>query len=66
MLILKALMHGEMHGYGVAKRIKQFAREELQVEEGSLYPALHRLAQQGWVKSAWSTSENNQRARFIA
>ena len=64
MLILKALMHGEMHGYGIAKRIQQLAREALTVEEGSLYPALQRLAQQGWLKSAWGISENNQRARF--
>lgn len=66
MLILKALMHGKMHGYGVAKRIQQLAREALTVEEGSLYPALQRLAQQGWVKSEWAVSENNQRARYYS
>lgn len=66
MLILKALLHGEMHGYGIARRIQQLAREELTVEEGSLYPALQRLAQQGWVKSAWGLSENNQRARYYS
>ena len=64
MLILKSLMHGSMHGYGVAKRIQQLAHEELTVEEGSLYPALHRLAQQGWIAAEWGISENNQRARF--
>ena len=64
MLILKALMHGKMHGYGVARRIQQLAREELTVEEGSLYPALHRLAQQGWIAAEWGISENNQRARY--
>ena len=64
MLILKSLMHGSMHGYGVAKRIQQLADEELTVEEGSLYPALHRLAQQGWISAEWGISENNQRARF--
>ena len=64
MLILKALMHGEMHGYGIAKRIQQLAREALTVEEGSLYPALQRLALQGWLKSTWGLSENNQRARY--
>src|SRR3954447_23233533 len=53
MLILKALMHGEMHGYGIARRIQQLAREALTVEEGSLYPALQRLAQQGWLKGSW-------------
>ena len=66
MLILKALMHGSMHGYGVAKRIQQLAREALTVEEGSLYPALQRLAQQGWVKTEWAVSENNQRARYYS
>lgn len=64
MLILKALLHGEMHGYGIARRIQQLAREALTVEEGSLYPALQRLAQQGWLKSTWGISENNQRARY--
>ncbi len=64
MLILKSLMHGEMHGYGVAKRIQQLADEELTVEEGSLYPALHRLAQQGWISAEWGISDNSQRARF--
>ena len=64
MLILKSLMHGSMHGYGVAKRIQQLADEELTVEEGSLYPALHRLAQQGWISAEWGISENNQRARY--
>src|SRR5215212_10153696 len=62
MLILKALMHGEMHGYGIAKRIQQLARDVLTVEEGSLYPALQRLVLQGWIKNEWGVSENNQRA----
>lgn len=66
MLILKALMHGEMHGYGVAKRIQQLAQNALTVEEGSLYPALQRLAQQGWLKSEWGISDNNQRARYYS
>jgi transcriptional regulator len=64
MLILKALCHGRMHGYGIAKRIVQLANDALTVEEGSLYPALQRLAQQGWITSEWQTSENNQRARY--
>ena len=64
MLILKALMHGEMHGYGIAKRIQQLADDVLTVEEGSLYPALQRLVQQGWLDADWGLSENNQRARF--
>ena len=64
MLILKALLHGEMHGYGIAKRIQQLAREALTVEEGSLYPALQRLAQQGWLKGTWGLSENNRKAKY--
>lgn len=66
MLILKALCHGRMHGYGVAKRIVQLADDALTVEEGSLYPALQRLTQQGWITSEWRLSENNQRARYYA
>ena len=64
MLILKALMHGEMHGYGIAKRIQQLADDVLTVEEGSLYPALQRLVQQGWLDAQWGISDNHQRARF--
>ncbi len=64
MLIMKALMHGEMHGYGIAKRIQQLASDGLTVEEGSLYPALQRLMQQGWIKAEWGQSDKNQRARF--
>lgn len=64
MLILKALCHGAMHGYGVARRIEQLAGDALTVEEGSLYPALARIEQQGWIKSEWDISENNQRARY--
>jgi PadR family transcriptional regulator len=64
MLILKALWHGTMHGYGVARRIEQLADDALVVEEGSLYPALYRIEQQGWIKSEWDISENNQRAKY--
>ena len=64
MLVLKSLMHGAMHGYGVARRIEQLADDILTVEEGSLYPALYRIAEQGWIESEWGLSENNQRARF--
>jgi transcriptional regulator len=64
MLILKALSHGPMHGYGVARRIEQLAKAALTVEEGSLYPALYRIEQQGWIKSEWDISDNNQRARY--
>jgi len=64
MLILKALSLGPMHGYGVGQRIRQMSNELLRVEEGSLYPALYRIEQQGWIKSEWGLSENNQRAKF--
>lgn len=64
MLILKALSAGPMHGYGVGQRIEQLAEDLLKVEEGSLYPALYRLEERGWIKSEWGKSENNRRARF--
>lgn len=66
MLILKTLDRNAkpMHGYGIAYNIKQTSNEVLQVEEGSLYPALQRLAIKGWVKAEWGQSENNRRARF--
>ena len=64
MLVLKALTHGPMHGYGVGQRIEQLAEEMLRVEEGSLYPALYRLEERGWIASEWGVSENNRRARF--
>ena len=64
MLILKALSAGAMHGYGVGQRIEQLAEEMLKVEEGSLYPALYRLEERGWIRSRWGKSENNRRARY--
>jgi PadR family transcriptional regulator, regulatory protein PadR len=64
MLILKALSLGEMHGYGVGQRIQQLAEDMLRVEEGTLYPALYRIEQRGWIESEWGVSENNRRARF--
>jgi PadR family transcriptional regulator, regulatory protein PadR len=64
MLVLKALSLGPLHGYGAGQRIMQMSEEVLVVEEGSLYPALYRLEQQGWIESEWGISENNQRARF--
>jgi PadR family transcriptional regulator PadR len=64
MLILKALSVGEMHGYGVGQRIMQLAEDMLRVEEGSLYPALYRLEERGWIGSEWGVSENNRQARF--
>src|SRR5437868_15298969 len=64
MLILKALTHGARHGYAVAQFIEQSSREVLRVEEGALYPALHRLEVRGLLKAEWGTSENNRRAKF--
>ncbi len=66
MLILKTIERNArpMHGYGIARYIKQISNDVLQVEEGSLYPALQRLAIKGWVKAEWGQSENNRRARL--
>jgi PadR family transcriptional regulator, regulatory protein PadR len=64
MLILKTLQWGEQHGYGISQAIRANSGDVLQVETGSLYPALHRLERQGWVKAEWKKSESNQRAKF--
>jgi PadR family transcriptional regulator len=64
MLVLKALARGPLHGYGVAQFIQQASREVLRVEEGALYPALHRLEVRGLLKSEWGTSDNNRRAKY--
>jgi len=64
MLILRALARGPMHGYAIAKRVKDASDEALAIEEGSLYPALNRLLVKGWVTAEWGISENNRRARF--
>ena len=64
LLILQTLMTGEMHGYGIAQRIRQVSDDVLQVGESSLYPALQRLLVNGWVGSEWRASENNRRARY--
>jgi transcriptional regulator len=64
LLILKTLSRGENHGYGIAERIWQASAEVLQVEEGSLYPALQRMLIKGWVECEWRQTENNRRARY--
>jgi PadR family transcriptional regulator PadR len=64
MLILQTLQWGPQHGYGIGNAIRANSGELLQVETGSLYPALHRLARQGWVKSEWKQTETGQRAKF--
>jgi PadR family transcriptional regulator, regulatory protein PadR len=64
LLILKTPALGPMHGWGVAQRIQQVSKEVLQIGQGSLYPALHRLEYRGWIRSDWGNSENNRRAKF--
>jgi transcriptional regulator len=64
LLILRILVRGSMHGYGIAQRLKEISDEVLQVGESSLYPALQRLLLRGWVKAEWGASENNRRARY--
>lgn len=64
MLILKTLTVQAMHGYGIAQHIQRLSRDVIQVEEGSLYPALQRMRQKGWIKADWGQTPNNQRARY--
>ena len=64
LLILKTLSRDAMHGYGIAQRIHQAADDLLKIEDGSLYPALYRMEERGWITSAWDVSENNRRAKF--
>jgi transcriptional regulator len=66
MLILKAVQHEPMHGFGISVRIRQMSDEVLQVEQGSLYPALYRLEEKGWIKAEWGVSDNNRKARFYS
>ena len=64
LLILRSLRAEPMHGWAVAQRIQQISRDVLQINQGSLYPALHRLEERGWIAAEWGSSENNRRARF--
>jgi transcriptional regulator len=64
MLILKALSLEAMHGWGISQRIQQISRDVLQINQGSLYPALHRLERRAWIEADWGTSENNRRAKY--
>ena len=64
LLILKALQLGPRHGFGISALIRRMSKEVLQVEQGSLYPALYRLEERGWIESEWGVSENNRKARF--
>jgi len=64
MLILKAVSLGPLHGYGILLRIQQISRDRLEIQQGSLYPALYRLEHQGWIASDWGESENKRKAKF--
>lgn len=64
MLILRTLSRGPLHGYAIARRIKEFSAETLEIEDGSLYPALNRMLVKGWLAAEWGISENNRKARF--
>jgi transcriptional regulator len=66
LLILKALALEPLHGWGVSERLEQISREALQVQQGSLYPALHRLERRGWIKAEWKITENNRKAKYYA
>jgi PadR family transcriptional regulator PadR len=66
LLVLRTLRGGPQHGYGIAQRLHQLSAEVLQVEEGSLYPALYRMEQRGWITSAWAITDMNRRARFYS
>ena len=66
LLILKALSLQPMHGWGVALRIQQISNDALQVNQGSLYPALHKLERRGWIEATWGVSDNNRRAKYYS
>jgi transcriptional regulator len=66
MLILKIVALGRIHGYGIAQRIRQISKEVLQVQQGSLYPALHRLEKRGWLRAEWGEAETGREAKFYA
>lgn len=66
LLILRTVAAQPMHGWGIAQRIQQLSREALQVQQGSLYPALHRLERRGWIESKWQASDNNRRSKYYS
>jgi transcriptional regulator len=66
LLVLKALQLAPMHGWGITERLEQWSNDALKVNQGALYPALHRLKRQGFISSSWKTTENNRRARYYA
>src|SRR5436853_7852603 len=64
LLLLKTLALGPLHGWAIAERLQQISRDAVQVQQGSLYPALHRMERRGWIAARWGTSENNRRAKY--
>ena len=66
LLILRTLLNGPHHGWAISERVQQVSSEVLSIQQGSLYPALHRLERRGWIKARWGTSENNRRAKYYA
>ena len=64
MMVLRTINQGPMHGYAIAKRIRDWSKGDLEIEDGSLYPALNRMLMKGWLKAEWGISDNNRRARF--
>lgn len=64
MMVLRTIHRGPLHGYAIAQRIRDWSKGELEIDDGSLYPALNRMLVKGWLKAEWGTSENNRRARF--
>ncbi len=64
LLILRTLALGPQHGWGISERVQQTSNDQLCIQQGSLYPALHRLERRGWIKARWGTSENNRRAKY--
>jgi PadR family transcriptional regulator PadR len=64
MLVLRVLSRGELHGWGITQKLEQLSQRALQVDEGSLYPALYRMERKGWIEAEWKTTENNRRAKY--
>jgi transcriptional regulator len=64
LLVLRVLRRGELHGWGITNRLEQISKSALQVDEGSLYPALYRMEAKGWIEAEWKTTENNRRAKY--
>lgn len=66
MLVLRVLSRGELHGWGITQKLEQLSQSALRVDEGSLYPALYRMEEKGWIEAEWRKTENNRRAKYYA